>query len=208
MDKLLLALLGYADEVGVDARVRGIVGLYAGGCAMAGIAEGYDLSKERVRCIIRGFELNVSDYLDWRRRIVDEELLERLPELGLSQLKQTVVEEYAAGSSYAAVAAAHTLTPCRVRVIVSRFMRAVDNSGERIQNAAAGRLVGARLRRRRQDAHLTLEQLAAQCGLSGRTIQRYELGDVQNIGSNKLKRIGGVLGFTLDELLRPVADTD
>lgn len=206
MEKNLLSLLRYADEIGESERNRGIIRLRAEGHTVSSIAKEYDLSKQMVRCIPNTFERNVSDYLEWRARIVEEELLKRIPELELSPLKQAVVEEYSAGGSYTAVAAAHNLTPCRVRVIVKRFMRAVDHNEERIQTAEEGKSFGARLCLMRQDAHLTLEQLAAQCGLSVRTIQRYEAGSVHRIGSNKLKRIGGVLRVTLDELLSPMAD--
>ena len=201
MGNQLAALLQYAVESGVEERDRSIaLRRYAEGKDIARIAEEFGLGTGGVRYILNSLERKVTNYLSWRMRIVDECLLGKMAAMGLPPLKEKVIVEYAEGSSFTAIAAMHALTAVRVRSIIEQFLRHVDQH-EQLERAAALRLrIGGRLRQERMRLHMTTVELAAQVGLSERTIQRYEAGKIKNAGAERLLKIAGVLGVPLDAL--------
>ena len=57
-------------------------------------------------------------------------------------------------------------------------------------------MTGARIKIRRKELGMSAESLAAECGLSPATIYRYEKGDIENMGIDKLKPIAAALKTT------------
>ena len=57
-------------------------------------------------------------------------------------------------------------------------------------------MTGARIKIRRKELGMSAESLAAACGLSPATIYRYEKGDIENMGIDKLKPIAAALYTT------------
>lgn len=57
-------------------------------------------------------------------------------------------------------------------------------------------MTGARIKIRRKELGMSAKSLAAECGLSPATIYRYEKGDIENMGIDKLKPIAAALMTT------------
>ena len=57
-------------------------------------------------------------------------------------------------------------------------------------------MTGARIKARRKELGMSAESLAAECSLSPATIYRYEKGDIENMGIDKLKPIAAALHTT------------
>lgn len=200
LKKRLPDLLRYADEIGAGERVRGIVAQYVGGRTMRRIAEDLGMTQGGVGFHIHTFERDVSNYLSWRTRIMEEHLLETTPELSQPQLRLDVVRDYTEGRSYAEVAAIHAITPGRVKTIVGQFLRDAGHAGADARQEAAGERLGERLRQLRKERRLTVRELAAQTGVSERTLCRYESGRPMRFRA--IERLAQVYGVTLDWLLR------
>lgn len=200
LKKRLPDLLRYADEIGASEMVCGIVAQYVGGHTMRCIAEDLGMTQGGVGFHIHTFERDVSNYLSWRTRIKEERLLETTPELSQPQLRLDVVRDYAEGQSYSEVAAIHAITSGRVKTIVGQFLRDADHSGADARQATAGERIGERLRQLRQRRRLTVRELAAQVGISERTLYRYESGCPMRFRA--MERLAQVYDVTLDWLLR------
>ena len=56
--------------------------------------------------------------------------------------------------------------------------------------------IGERLRKKRKEKHLTLEQIGSFIGVSKQTVQRYESGQIENIPLSRLSELAKVLGTT------------
>lgn len=56
--------------------------------------------------------------------------------------------------------------------------------------------IGERLKQKRREKHLTLEQVGKLIGVSKQTVQRYESGEIINIPLTRLSEIARVLGTT------------
>lgn len=55
---------------------------------------------------------------------------------------------------------------------------------------------GSRIKARRKELGMSAEALAIECGVSPATIYRYEKGDIENMGTDKLKPIAAALHTT------------
>ena len=53
--------------------------------------------------------------------------------------------------------------------------------------------IGTRIKNRRQEMHMTLEDLSRKTGVSRQTIFRYESGEIKNIPSDKIEAIASAL---------------
>lgn len=56
--------------------------------------------------------------------------------------------------------------------------------------------IGERLKQKRREKRLTLEQVGKLIGVSKQTVQRYESGEIINIPLTRLSEIARVLGTT------------
>lgn len=61
--------------------------------------------------------------------------------------------------------------------------------------------VGERIKKRRKELGMNAETLAAKVGVSAATIYRYENGDIEKVGSEKLKPIADALRTTPADLM-------
>lgn len=61
--------------------------------------------------------------------------------------------------------------------------------------------VGSRIKMRRLDLSLTLEEVAQAVGVKKSTIQRYESGVIKNIGSKKINELANILQTSPEYLL-------
>lgn len=61
--------------------------------------------------------------------------------------------------------------------------------------------IGDRIRQRRQDLGLTLEDVAVKVGVSRQTIQRYESGVIASIPSDKIELLADILSSTPSDLM-------
>ncbi len=59
----------------------------------------------------------------------------------------------------------------------------------------------SKLKQKRQELNLTLEELAKKVGVSAATIQRYESGEIKNLRNDKIKRLADALGVTPNYLM-------
>lgn len=56
--------------------------------------------------------------------------------------------------------------------------------------------IGERIKQKRREKKLTLEQVGSQIGVSKQTVQRYESGQIENIPLSRLSELAKVLGTT------------
>ena len=56
--------------------------------------------------------------------------------------------------------------------------------------------IGERIKLKRREKHLTLEQVGSKIGVSKQTVQRYETGQIENIPLTRLSQLAKVLGTT------------
>ena len=71
--------------------------------------------------------------------------------------------------------------------------------------------IGKKIRMRRQQLGLTLEQVGEQCGVGKSTVRKWESGQIRNMRRDKLAALASVLKLDPVELIdapEPVADPD
>ncbi len=56
--------------------------------------------------------------------------------------------------------------------------------------------IGERLKLKRREKHMTLEQVGKLIGVSKQTVQRYEAAKIENIPLSRLEELARVLGTT------------
>ena len=71
--------------------------------------------------------------------------------------------------------------------------------------------IGKKIRTRRQQLGLTLEQVGEECGVGKRTVRKWESGQIRNMRRDKLAALASVLKLDPVELIgapEPVSDPD
>ena len=56
--------------------------------------------------------------------------------------------------------------------------------------------ISERIKQRRKELGLTLQDIGDKIGVAKATVQRYESGDIQNVGLDKIANLASVLGVT------------
>ena len=65
--------------------------------------------------------------------------------------------------------------------------------------------IGERIRARRKELHMSLDDLSQQTGIPKSTIQRWETGAIQNMGQSGLQKVASALNIDIPFLLTGVS---
>lgn len=200
---MLIEGLEYAEELGLSSRNRSVLEALNNGASTRAIAKEFGLSASGVRSIAKAYNSHVSNYLTWRDKIREGNLLSGRVFDNRPPLTKAVVRAYAGGSSYAEAAQEHGIDAEKVMQLIRVFMTDAAQSRKRAYNPAKiqrQKAVGKRLQTLRIARGLSISQLAHELNVCPVTVKRYESGESE-LKSSKLIWIVDLFDVTMDYIL-------
>ena len=200
---MLIEGLEYTEEIGLSSRNRSILEALNHGVSTRAIAEEFGLTTSAVRSIAKVYSSHVSNYLTWRDKIREENLLSSRLFDNRPPLTKAVIRAYAGGSSYAEAAQEHGIDAEKVMKLISVFMTDAAQSRKRANNPAKiqrQKEEGERLQRLRISSGLSISQLAHELNVCPATVKRYESGESE-LKSSKLIWIADLFDVSMDYIV-------
>ena len=142
---------------------------------------------------------------------IGDKIREQRIKLGLSQEELALKMGYNGRSTIAkiesgAVEVSHTKVVQYAKILgvsVDYLLGTGDDSVEinAIEQPAVHITVGQRIRKRRKELNITLEEIGEYVGVSKATVQRWETGGIANMRRDRIKKLCEILQLDVEELL-------